>query len=106
MNILIGALKYAEVNKEFFVLVCIFIVVVMAYTSFKVKQEKCDGRFNLQDHKITVIEKDIDEVKTGFKEIKTTTDKIQETVDGFKNGLEDLIDGKYKKKEFEETSET
>jgi hypothetical protein len=118
LNILIGALKYLEVNKEFFVIISIlcvlvlslifiaksYFVVVKAYASFLVKQEQCDGRFNLQDFKIATNTKDVEESKKTSKEaldavqeIKTCTGKMQKTVEKIETGFNDLIEGKYEK---------
>jgi len=84
MNHLLSALSYLEPQKEFIVLCCILfsllsllVVVIRAYISFKVKQEHCDGRFNVQDTKIQTIaetseraESKADEAITAVREIK------------------------------------
>lgn len=75
ISLLIGICKYVEVEKEFFVLVSIFLVlgiilwkVNKAYTGFMVKQEHCDGRFKLQDFKINKIDEKATESKNDSKE--------------------------------------
>lgn len=94
----ISVFEWSGANKDFIVLLGIFGVGIKHFFLTKIQQEKCMGRFSLQDYKIQETEKRV--VKSELQSIEaleivrrveTCSETIQQTVKDIKIGYQEFM---------------